>query len=660
MAEETMSESEKAQMRRFMVVQKVALGIILKWKWLFILALLALGGLFTMFLVHRASISVKRYDAVTRLIYSPRRVAKIEPISDKQLMSILERRSLKRRIAEFVKMPRAEAECLVQDVAIVQERRPTNIYTLTTASQTMKNAVLKANTYAEILIEEYVAYRTKDLENWRTSVADRHKALMEQLSEIEAEEAKLNAQTGVVTPQEKLMSLNTLISDQRRNLSAFGVDTANEEAKRKKLEAIVGKSGDMVKANAASIRRRSAAIAAIDRDLVTLRERYTDINPKVVGKLQDRETLVKELQDFLKSKGVSGLDIDNIENIDAVEKAASELAECVTRLEAIAEKRRALEQEIKDNEKRATELTAMIPEYERLRTRHADVEKSVRDLSEQLDDIAYLQSSLQNDLRQIERAGGAGDKGPLGARQILQALVGTAICFGGLFFWVLMLEFCFGKVRDGREIMAYDDIKFVGSIPKEGAFRPDDAKEMMGVVALKLLGTEASRGTVLVCRLPGAVKSSTFEEAVDFNATMSGLRVFTLSIVASATFTPPEDGEQMIGVVKKGSAGWFPVVNRYAIAPTEMQMLQVDLAEIHNSFDTVFVRIEGGMRRGGSFFDQLLGICEAIVLVVGTGKTPRTWFTYAHRHAQEAGKPVLALATGASARAVRIEMEAKG
>ena len=657
MAEETMSESEKAQMRQFMAVQKVAFGIILKWKWFFVLSILALGGTFALFLGHRATISVKRYEATTRLMYNPRRVAKIEPISDKQLMSILERRSLKRRIADIVKMPRAEVECLTQDVTIMQERRPTNLYTLTTASQTMKNAVLKANTYAEILIGEYVAYRTKDLDNWRTSVAVRHKELMEQLSEVEAEEAKLGAKTGVVTPQEMLIAVNALISDQRRNLSALGVDAANEEAKRKKLGAIVGKRGETVTASAAAIRRRSAAIAAIDQELILLRERYTDLNPKVIGKLQDRERLVKELQEFLKSKGVEGL---NIDNIDHVEKAASDLADCMTRLEAIAEKKHALEQEIKDNEKRAADLTAMIPEYERLRTRHADIEKSVRDLSEQMGDIAYLESSLRNDLRQIERAGGAGDKGPFGARQILQAVVGTTVCFGGLLFWVLMLEFCFGKVRDGREITAYDDIEFIGSIPRDGVLPPDDAREVMGVVALKLLGSEAVRGTVLVCRLPGTVKSATFEEVVDFNATMSGLRVFTLSIVASADFSPPEGSEQMIGVVKKGAFGWFPVVNHYALAPTEMQMLQVDLAEIHNSFETVFVRVEGGMRKGGSFFDQLLGICESVLLVVGTAKTPRTWFTYAHRHVQESGKPVLALATGASARAVRVEMESKG
>ena len=349
----------------------------------------------------------------------------------------------------------------------------------------------------------------------------------------------------------------------------------------------------------------------------------------------------------------------SIDNIDNVEKAATDLSECMTRIDAIAERRRSLEQDVKDNEKRAAELTAMIPEYERLRTRHADVEKSVRDLGEQLGDIVYLESALQNDLRQIERAGGAGDKGPVGARQIMQATIGTIICFGGLLFWVLMLEFCFGKVRDGKEITAYDDISFIGSLPKDGTLPPEDTKEVMGVVALKLLEAEAARGVMLVCRLPGAVPNAEFESVLDFNATLSGMCIFSLNIVASSTFVLPEGGEQMIGVVKQGSEGWFPVVNRYTLAPTEIQMLQADLAEIRNSFDVVLIRIEGGIRKGGAFLDQLLGICDTVVLIVGSGKTPRTWFTYAHRHAEEAGKPVFALATGASAKAVRSEMESK-
>ena len=129
--------------------------------------------------------------------------------------------------------------------------------------------------------------------------------------------------------------------------------------------------------------------------------------------------------------------------------------------------------------------------------------------------------------------------------------------------------------------------------------------------------------------------------------------------MASAGFTPPEDGEQMIGTVRKESRGWFPVQNRLAMAPTELQMLQADIAELRNDFDAVFVFMDGGLRKGGSFFDQLLGICEASVLVVGDSQTPRSWFSYVRRHLGEAKKPMVAIATGAPARVIRAEMESK-
>ena len=40
MVEEVASESEKAQVQRLLTIQKVALRIVLKWKWLFIFLIL--------------------------------------------------------------------------------------------------------------------------------------------------------------------------------------------------------------------------------------------------------------------------------------------------------------------------------------------------------------------------------------------------------------------------------------------------------------------------------------------------------------------------------------------------------------------------------------------------------------------------------------------
>ena len=123
--------------------------------------------------------------------------------------------------------------------------------------------------------------------------------------------------------------------------------------------------------------------------------------------------------------------------------------------------------------------------------------------------------------------------------------------------------------------------------------------------------------------------------------------------------TPPEDGEQMIGAVRKESRGWFPVQNRLALAPSELEMLQADIATLSNDFDAVFVFMDGGLRKGGSFFDQLLGICEAAILIVGASRTPRSWFGYVRRHMRTVQKPMVAIVTGARAKVIRAEMEAK-
>ena len=654
--EEKINENEQAQLRKIIAFQKVAFGIFLKWKWLFLLLVLLLAAVFLNYFRVKALRSVSRFEATTRLLFNPRKVPKIEILTEQQLLSILDRSSLKRKIADHVAMSEQEKQCLSKDVVLTQERNPPNLFTLTVASQTENGAVQKANAYAEILVEEYVAYRTADLENRRTSVASRRKTLLDQLAAIEAEEKTLKTKTGVVSPQEALLNLNTLISDQRRNLSALGVEIANENVKRDRLEREVGASGPAIIANAPAIRRRAEAIAAVDKEISSMREIYTDINPKILGKLDDRKALVKELEEFLKSKGVAGL---NVDGIDQIEKSAGELAECGTRLAVLNEKQSALQQETTDNEKKAAELAAMIPEYERLSAHHADMERSVRSLGDELSNIAFAESSLRNNLRQIERARAGDDKGSLDTKKIVIALIADLICFGVVLIVTLIVEFLYGKVRGGKEISAYDAIRFLGSIPTPGALPDDEAREVMGVVALKLLQPDVLKGVMLVSLLPGADKDTRFTEVLDYTATMAGERLFSLNLVPSADFSPPADGEQMVGAVRKESRGWFPVQNRLALAPSELEMLQADIAELRKDFDAVFVFMDGGLRKGGSFFDQLLGISEASVLVASDSKTPRSWFGYVRRHMEAAQKPIVAIATSAPTKVIRAEMEAK-
>ena len=652
--EEALIDEEQARLRSVVTFQKVVLVIILRWWLLAAFVFCTFFAIFAGFLVMRGAKSVKRYEAKTRLLFSPKKILRVDAPSDRQLMSILDRRSLKRRVAEHVKMDFAEQACLTTDMSLVQERRPTNLFTINAASRTMKGAVEKANAFAAILIDEYVAFRSKDLDDWRTSLEGRRKTLADSIAELDAKESKIKTKSGVLTPKEALVALNTLISDQRRTAAALGVDLSNEQLKKSKLEAMVGGNGAAVMANAQAIRRRADALSALDAELATLRERYTDINPRVAGKVKEREERVAELKEFLKSKGAEELDIDKL---DQAERAAGELADCATRMEAILQRKRALELEIKENEKKVVELAGMVQEFDKIESRRTDLMASLHDVDDQLGGISYAASSLRNDLRQIERAGGAGDSGPFGAKQAILSLVGAGAIAGGLLLIIVVLEFVFGKVRGGREISLYDGIDFLGSLPKPGAMPEPEAMEVMGVVAQKALLAGKDAKTILVCRLPGAKVDKSFVEKMDYTATMAGTSSFLLDIVSQNGFTQPDDVEQMLGVMRKGTHGWFPVSNRFAMAPTELELLKVDLEALGGTFDNVFIRMEGGIRIGGTFFDQLLGLCGGAMLLVGTGRTPRRMFAYARRHLKASGKPVLAIATDAKAKTVRREME---
>jgi hypothetical protein len=99
------------------------------------------------------------------------------------------------------------------------------------------------------------------------------------------------------------------------------------------------------------------------------------------------------------------------------------------------------------------------------------------------------------------------------------------------------------------------------------------------------------------------------------------------------------------------------VANRFALAPAELQMLKADLAALGESFDNVFFRIEDVVRVGGTFFDQLLEMSDAVLLMVGSGSTPRSSFAFARRHLKQSGKIVMAIAADSSAKRVRKDME---
>ena len=263
---------------------------------------------------------------------------------------------------------------------------------------------------------------------------------------------------------------------------------------------------------------------------------------------------------------------------------------------------------------------------------------------------------MSNDLQQIEQASSSSDDNPLRPKNFILAIGVVALCTASLACWLLFMELIFGKVRGAKELAAYSDVTVLGSLPKDGALPPDEEKDVLGVVALNYGKTPLPKGTVLVCRLPGSDPQPKFQSALDWSLSMGGLRQFTLNVVPSLGFEPPADASPMINAVRKGSVGWFPVENRYSLAPAEQQMLQADIEALRADFDCVFIFMPDGIRRGGSFFEQLLGVSDSVVIEVGADKTPRSWLAYARNCVIAVDRPMMGLVTDASASVVRKEM----
>ena len=142
------TEAEREMMRKFDLFRRTAVSILGKWAWLLALVFLAVSAFAAMRIEARASHSPRRYTATTKLLFSPRPAAKIQPMGDRQLLTVLDRSSIKRSVAQRMSLSPAESRQLPSDLKIEQARKPTNMFTLTAWASSYERAIEKVNAYS--------------------------------------------------------------------------------------------------------------------------------------------------------------------------------------------------------------------------------------------------------------------------------------------------------------------------------------------------------------------------------------------------------------------------------------------------------------------------------------------------------------------------------
>lgn len=652
--ENVRTDAEREQMRKLDQFRRTACVILSKWAWLLLLVFCIVSGAAAVAIDRRASNSLRRYTATTKLLFSPRPAAKIQPMGDRQLLGVLDRASIKRSVSQRMSLSVPEARRLPADLKIEQARKPSNMFTLTAMGSSNDRAIEKVNAYAAALIDEYVDYRKRDLAQWDETLEQRKGSLLERIAAFDADETLAKSRTGAVSPVETLTLLNNLVSDQRRNYSRLGVDLASAKAKKDRLEETVGDMGPAITACATAIRKKTADMAELDAELAKLREVYTDANPKVQGRLDDRAELERSFLELLEENGLSGLGIDDVER---VEKSAQELADVVIRIDAIEENRRSLLAEIEANEKQIETLVAAVPALERARTGREEVLRTLRELEEQQGNLHYLSMTAAGDLRQIEPARYASDRKPSRPRNVAMAVAGGAAVTLCLAFWIVALEFAFGRIRGAKELGFGGDVEVLGALPKAGRVPPEREAETARAVAIAASHSDAVKGVVLIYRLAGSDIPAPFRDAVQWTFAMAGRRGFGVALVPGDGFEPPEGAEMLAAVARKDDRGWFPCLSRRAFDATEIRMLRADLETLRKDYDDVFVELPESFLREGPFLDQAMSVADGVLVFARADVSPRRELAALRRRAAAAGKKLAGVVTGANARDVRNELE---
>ncbi len=654
-----LTAEEQERLRKAVTIGRVSLGIVLKWVWLFLLVFLVLFAGFSWYVVQRLARSGWRYTASAQLLYMPLQNAKIPPMGDKQLFRILNRGSLKQRVGEELPLPKGETGTLAWDLDIRQEVKPPNLYTLTARSGSREAAVRKVNAYAGVLAAEYGEWRVKELNRWGQDATERRTKMRSQLAEMEEQLVELRNRAGTDTPVATQTALTTMVGEQRRNLLMLDVDIAAAEKSRDSLDGGDSAVGATLIAKAPELRKLKAAMEELDSEIAKLRQIYTDLNPRVQGKLEDRESLEKRYRELVAECGGEDPGEDRIRQL---ERDQASMLDVVSKLDSLKEARKELAETLERNEERERELMAVTPQVALLEFQRRELSLALVELDEQIGNMTHMRENAASELQQLERAVGAVERTPYGPKSFALAAAGAGLCTAGLAVLTVGLGLLFGRVRGAKELAASGEMNVLGSLPGKWTTKKNLAKEAMGVVANHFVKAGEAKGVVLVCRLKGAKPEPKFAEELDWALSMAGVRSFALTVVSQGSRELPEtegkaEDVPLLNTVRAGSKGWFPVVNRYALAPTELQMLRADLATLRGEFECIFLVVFGGLRHGGDFMAQLLGTCDSVLLVAGANRSRRSELAYARRLIKAAGKPVMGLVTGARGRTVRKELE---
>lgn len=621
MSDDLELDNEAADMEKLRTFRRIVLVILRKYiPWALLLGVFCFAGILG-FVGYRVKTSKDRYEAATSLIYSPKQNTKIRTMDGQEVLRVLSRRSVLRKLSDALQLSADELGRLGMDVTVEQNQRQKNLFLLVTRAPTHDEAVKKVNTFADLCMKEYVAYRMADLETWMDTILIRKKELQDQITKLEEKETQLSHKYGVTSPESEADRMSRVIGDRRSALVEARLHLTSAELKKRKLEKELSNISSNVVENADSVRAYLERQIKNESELTDLRHVYGEDNPRYKIAVEKRNANILEFKEFLERNGIkdtSGLSFTKYVGLQ------EELRDADARVDVLKQSVDALDRERENLEQKLQSLLNVLPEFERNSRQRDNLRHTLDGLEDTLADVRYLESTSGADLTQIEPAQSATGKVPFGAKSISLSLMVTAMVVCGLLLLVVILEFQYGVVSGSEEIAIHPEVRPLGTLPAGDRFKDEaSARKICGSI-FYLYHRECAKGLVYVGMLPGSELSAQLESVFNWNFGMGGEKVIVLNIVNALDFEEPENAEFVGLMVKTASEAWLPVIDVTALSPGEMEMLESSVKILRSEYDTVFVKRNEPMHKGEIFLTQIFGICDRILLFVGAKRSKRS------------------------------------
>lgn len=648
-------QEETRQMQILQMYQRLVFHTLLKFKWsiMLIFAVMLLLGVVARYV--QFSRSPYKHEASVTLFYTPRASEEVKTLSINHVLGIFSRQQVYLQLVEELHLTDEQKAVLKEAVEVELMRDRNDMFIIKGQGESEEYVRNLVNSFAVIGIRNYEEYRNDELRNYLNARETRLREL--QLSEnnqIEALHA-LHRKYGIIHPQEEMENVKKIQGEQNAALSELNVKLADARHRfaiaEKKYNAIPGP----VIEHRAALREYIVDLRERSREYEKAKLLFSERNPRYVESQTNYEVFHQEYLQFKADNNIPEFSAAILPGIEGVVNECN-LAE--VNLDQLELSMKSLQAEISMIKKKEEQLQHMIPEHEQIEQLLVTMRKNISLLVEELSRVRSNIAHVPNDITINERV--AGTK----AFQVFTPKIAILIFIAAVFVssiyaaFMVFYDIVYGKFSGIEEADIHKDFfTTVGAIPDSNInFTPEQRKVLTNEMFYNFILRLKNTRTVFSCSLDGSFLSSVM---FDEQFTKAKRNTILVRLIPESEVDTVCAGMEKIGdfyYSDNGNIGvnyserehkhkveylsgfsngdgkgygfgygfaFFPIRNISGLEPDEISMLFNIVNELKKHYQLIRISREKPFNASCLMVRQLHDICDATLLYIGKGKTPR-------------------------------------